>query len=196
MAVRGTTSVRFQQVHCVLDDQYRLLWIGGDWDEFALANGGSQARANDVLSTSLFAHVLDRPTRLALTALIEAVRETRQPLRVDYRCDSPTVLRRFQLTIQPMKENRVLLVHDLRDARSFERPLTGWTFDPDAPDVKCSFCCALQNDGGWIAPEDLDRPHPDTVRYTLCPACNQGIANEIERLKSGAAAPEPREQEG
>lgn len=179
--------MRFQQVHCVLDDQYRLLWIGGDWDEFALANGGSRARANDVLSTSLFAHVLDRPTRVALTALIEAVRETRQPLKVDYRCDSPTVLRRFQLTIQPMKENRVLLVHDLRDARSFERPLAAWSFDPEAEQEKCSFCCAVHHQGGWVAPEDLDGPHPEKVRYTLCPHCDDGIAQEIARLRTPAA---------
>jgi len=176
--------VRFHQVHCVLDDQYRLLWVGGDWDEFARSNGGANAQANDVLSTSLFAYVLDAPTRLALTTLIEAVRETHQPLRVDYRCDSPTVLRRFQLTIQPMKENRVLLVHDLRDARSFERPLTAWTFDPAAAEVKCSFCCALHSGGDWIAPENLDTPHPAAVRYTLCPPCEQGIAQEIARLRT------------
>lgn len=178
--------MRFHQVHCVLDDQYRLLWIGGDWDDFALANGGDKARANDVLSTSLFAYVLDGPTRLALTSLIEAVRETHQPLRVDYRCDSPTVLRRFQLTIQPMKDNRVLLVHDLRDARSFERPLDAWAFDPAAADEKCSFCCALHRHGDWVAPEDLDGPHPAKVRYTLCPSCDEGIAQEIARLRTSA----------
>ena len=171
----------------MLDDQYRLLWIGGDWDDFALANGGNLAQANEVLSTSLFAHVLDAPTRWALTTLIEAVRETRQPIRVDYRCDSPTVLRRFQLTIQPMKENRILLVHDLRDARSFERPLAAWAFDPEATAVKCSFCGAVHEGDGWTAPERLAAAHPATVRYRLCPDCERGIDAAIARLRADAA---------
>ena len=189
MAARGASSVRFHQVHCVLDDQYRLLWVGGDWDDFALANGGRSAKANEVLSTSLFAHILDASTRRAMTVVIEAVREARLPLKVDYRCDSPTVLRRFQLTIQPMKENRVLLVHDLRDARSFERPLTAWTYDPDATEVKCSFCCAVQHGSDWIAPEDLETPHPAVVRYRLCPACEAGIDEAVVRLRDAAATP-------
>lgn len=179
--------MRFQQVHCVLDEEYRLLWIGGDWDDFALANGGTRALANDVLSTSILDHVADLATRRALTSLIEAVRRAQHPLRVDYRCDSPTVLRRFQLTVQPMKEQRVLLVHDLRDARSFDRPLVPWRHDPRAPDMKCSFCCALRDATGWTAPEDLVAPHPEAVCYCLCPACEAAIEREIARLGAAPA---------
>ena len=113
----GSVLVKFQQVYYVLDPELRLIWVGGEWDEFALSNSGSNAIANAVLSTSLLGHISDEPTRRATVQMIEAVQEVQAPLRIDYRCDSPSMLRRFLMTIQPMRDNRVLIVHDLRDAR-------------------------------------------------------------------------------
>ena len=61
--------MKFQQVYFVVDEEFRLLWIGGEWDEAALANGGSDARSNEVLSTSLLSHITDEPTRRATQAM-------------------------------------------------------------------------------------------------------------------------------
>ncbi len=178
------SDLRFHQVYFVLDTEYRLLWIGGDWDEFALRNGGTAARSNEVLSTSLLKQIADEPTKRAVVRLIEAVRAMQQPLRIDYRCDSPTIRRRFQLTIQPMKDARVLLVHDLRDAYSFDRPIAPWQFDPAAPDCKCSFCCAVSlSDGPWTPAEALADQHPRAVRYTMCPDCEASVAEAVQSLR-------------
>ena len=45
--------MKFLQVYAVVDTEYRLLWVGGEWDEFALQNAAQHALANNVLSTSL-----------------------------------------------------------------------------------------------------------------------------------------------
>lgn len=178
-----TNLLKFQQVYYVLDPDSRILWIGGEWDEFALSNGGSSAQSNKVLATPLANHVAGGETRAALARMIDAVRAVQGPLRIDYRCDSPTLLRRFQLTIQPMKDNRVLMVHDLRDARSFDQALPHWHADDAAEARKCSFCGAVHQLGrGWNFAEDLGAEHPTAVDYVICPACAAQIDEVVSSL--------------
>jgi len=180
--------LKFQQVYYVLDPDGRILWIGGEWDEFALSNGGSSARSERVLATPLESHVAGAPTRQALARMIGAVREMGEPLKIDYRCDSPNMLRRFQLTIQPMKDNRVLMVHDLRDARTFEESLPHWRAEDAAPARKCSFCGAVHlPDLGWNFAEDLGARHPEAVDYIVCPGCAAQIDEVVGSLKAQRA---------
>jgi hypothetical protein len=177
--------VKFHQVYYVLDSELRVLWIGGEWDEFAIANGGDAARANEVLSTSLRDHIADPDTTEAMIRLVEAVQEATAPLRIDYRCDSYTLLRRFQMTIQPMKDGRVLVVHDLRDARTFDTPHAPWRHTPGASAGKCSFCCSVQtNDKVWRAAEVLGEDHPTEVAYTICPACAGHVDEAISAVRA------------
>lgn len=178
--------MKFQQVYYVVDDSLRLLWIGGEWDEFALANAGSNARSNEVLSTSLLAHITDEATRDATAALAQAVKETAQALRIDYRCDSPSLKRRYLMTIQPMKDHRVLFVHDLRDVQSFPVSFAPWKHKAGAEALKCSFCCSVSlPDLDWTPPEVLTEPHPDVVDFTLCPACEARITEAVAALRDG-----------
>lgn len=187
-----TNLLKFQQVYYVLDPESRILWIGGDWDEFALANGGSGARSNAVLATPLAHHVAGVETRAALARMIDAVRAVQGPLRIDYRCDSPTLLRRFQMTIQPMKDGRVLMVHDLRDARSFEEALPHWHADEAAEARKCSFCGAVHQPGqGWNFAEDLGADHPAAVDYVICPGCRAQIDEVVTSLHQRRAPSTP-----
>ena len=180
--------MRFQQLYYVLDTQYRILWVGGDWDEVALANAGDAARSNEVLSTLLMSHITDQPTADAVMRMVDAVRQTQSVLRIDYRGDSPTMLRRYQLTIQPMRDDRVLLVHDLRDAQTFPQPLLPWRFSTESRHQKCSFCCSVKaTDGVWTPPEDLEEPHPEVVTYTICGGCGARVEEAIASLSDDRA---------
>ena len=176
--------MKFQQVYYVLDTEFRLLWVGGEWDEFALANSGPKARSGEVLSSSLLSHIADETTQDVMIRLVRAVTSAHEPLRIDYRCDSYTMLRRFQMTIQPMKESRVLVVHDLRHARTFERPHLPWQHDASALDNKCSFCNSVRLNGGivWTAPEDLEAEHPAKVAYSICESCDARVTEAISAL--------------
>ena len=178
--------MKFQQVYFVVDDSLRLLWIGGEWDEFALANGGSNARSKEVLCTSLLAHIPHGLTRGATAAMAKAVKDTHEALRIDYRCDSPTLMRRYLMTIQPMKDDRVLFVHDLRDVQTFANAVVHWRFRAGAEDLKCSFCCSVRmTDSDWTPPEELADAHPEWVEFTLCPHCQSRITEAIDALRQG-----------
>lgn len=178
--------MKFQQVYYVLDPQRRILWVGGEWDEFPLANGGAPVQANDVLSTLLDGHIADADTLAVMIRLISTVQSTGAALRLDYRCDSSTMLRLFQLTIQPMKESRVLLVHDLHDARTFARPMPRWRQLAEAYHGRCSICCDIRlPHGSWHAAEDLDHDCPDAVAHTVCPRCLTAVDRAIAAAEAG-----------
>ena len=189
--------MKFQQVYAVVDARYRLLWVGGEWDEFALQNAAQNALANTVLSTSLMSHIAGEETRLVIQRLIDVVLEEKKPLRMDYRCDSPSMARRFQLTIQPMKDDRALMVHDLRDAWHFSPPLQPWRFDSEAEDTKCSFCGAVRFAGqeGWKTCDEIGENHPVNVNYEICASCygvvGEAIAEVARRSPAEVEAPAP-----
>lgn len=181
--------MKFQQVYAVVDSEYRLLWVGGEWDEFALQNAAQQALANHVLSTSLLAHIAGEETRQLVARLIETVLRTKRPLRMEYRCDSPSMARSYLLTIQPMKDERALMVHDLRDAWHFSPPLNLWRYVAEARNCKCSFCGDIRFDGAaaWTSCDDIGERHPTEVVYEVCDGCRASVAEAIEKVLQGHA---------
>ncbi len=181
--------MKFQQVYAVVDSEFRLLWVGGEWDEFALQNAAKHALANHVLSTSLMAHIAGDDTRRITARLIETVLKTRRPLRIQYRCDSPSMARSYQLTIQPMKDERALMVHDLKDAWHFSPPLNIWHYDPNAKDCKCSFCGDIRFGGAqdWTSCDDIGERHPTHVVYEVCAKCHTAVAEAVESVLAGEA---------
>jgi len=179
----GSDRLKFLQTYSVVDRELRILWVGGDWDEFALENQGPAAVANQVLSTRLLDHIVGDDTRSAWIALLDAVFDTQKELKLDYRCDSPRKLRRVQLTIRPMKDDRILMVNDLRDVQTFVKPFGNWHYRHDATSAKCSFCNSVRHDGGqWITPEVLEN-HPVAVRYVVCEACQAHIEEAINAVR-------------
>jgi hypothetical protein len=183
--------VKFLQVYAVVDSEYRVLWVGGEWDEFALNGGANSATSNAVLSTSVMAHIAGSETRGETARMIDAVLEHKRTLRLEYRCDSPSMARKFLMTIQPMKDDRALMVHDLKDAWHFSPPLNRWHYDPAAVDVKCSFCgnVRFENDADWTACDDIGERHPTHVTYEVCQNCVAAIEKAVEdvRLDTGAS---------
>ncbi|HLQ20598.1 MAG TPA: hypothetical protein VK146_16625 [Tabrizicola sp.] len=179
--------MKFQQVYAVVDSEYRLLWVGGEWDEFALQNAAQHALANNVLSTSLMSHIAGDGTRTLVARMIQTVLQTKRPLRLDYRCDSPSMARAYLLTIQPMKDERALMVHDLKDAWHFSPPLNIWHYDPEARDCKCSFCGDVRFASAteWTSCDEIGERHPTRVIYDICDRCHLGVAEAIEKVRKG-----------
>lgn len=174
--------MKFTQTYCVVDHDLRILWVGGDWDEFAQQNGGPEAMARAVLSTSLTDHISDAETAHAMREIVHAVISHNRPLRLDYRCDAPYELRRFRMTVQPLRENRALIVHDLKDAVRLREPIIEWHHDPRARSVKCTVCCAVGDGADWVDLAAQDAPHPAEVSYALCPGCLERVAVAIAEV--------------
>lgn len=141
--------------------------------------------ANSVLSTPLTAHITDVRTADAVAEMVRAVLDLQRPLKFEYRCDSPNEIRRFRMTIQPMKDNRALIVHDLRDAEMIPVPLVPWRFDPMAEALKCSMCCSVSMGSDWVDPLQIGPAHPRDVAFTLCPSCGGRVESAIAATQSG-----------
>ncbi|MFN4202434.1 MAG: hypothetical protein ACK4GM_05215 [Tabrizicola sp.] len=185
--------MKFLQVYAVVDSEYRVLWVGGEWDEFALNGGANSATSNAVLSTSILAHIAGAETRAETAKMIDAVLQHKRTLRLEYRCDSPSMARKFLMTIQPMKDDRALMVHDLKDAWHYSPPLNRWHYDPSAKDVKCSFCgnVRLQGEADWTSCDDIGERHPTHVTYDVCQACMEAIDRAVEEVRSGVHTDAP-----
>jgi hypothetical protein len=185
--------VKFQQVYTVVDSEYRVLWVGGEWDEVALNGGASSATSNAVLSTSVMSHIAGSETRAGTARMIDAVLQHKRTLRLEYRCDSPSMARKFLMTIQPMKDDRALIVHDLKDAWHFSPPLNRWHYDSAAQDVKCSFCgdVKLTGETDWTSCDEIGERHPTHVTYEICVRCAPTIDAAVEEVQHGSdiAAP-------
>lgn len=163
--------------------------MGGDWDDFALQNEGGLARAARVLETNLFDHVAGDDTRQALTGILTDVLSVGRTFRMEYRCDAPGIMRDLRMTVTPLRDQRLLLTHDLLDARSL--PPTGPVprYVAGAAACKCSFCNAVREGAKWIDPFDSLTPHPAEVDYAVCPTCRSSIEDERTRIrKAGRVA--------
>jgi hypothetical protein len=189
--------VKFQQVYAVVDGEYRVLWVGGEWDEFALSGGANGAISNKVLSTSVMSQIAGEETRAATARMIDTVLEHKRTLRVEYRCDSPSMARQFLMTIQPMKDGRALMVHDLRDAWHFSPPLNRWHYDSTAKDAKCSFCGSVrfQHETDWTRCDDIGDRHPTQVTYEICQPCRVAIDHAVETAIHGTEVAAPIEED-
>ncbi|MFN4192376.1 MAG: hypothetical protein ACK4FR_05490 [Tabrizicola sp.] len=185
--------MKFLQVYAVVDSEYRVLWVGGEWDEFALNGGANSATSNAVLPTSILAHIAGAETRAETAKMIDAVLQHKRTLRLEYRCDSPSMARKFLMTIQPMKDDRALMVHDLKDAWHYSPPLNRWHYDPSAKDVKCSFCgnVRLQGEADWTSCDDIGERHPTHVTYDVCQGCMEAIDRAVEEVRSGVHTDAP-----
>lgn len=177
--------MKFLQTFCVVDSSLRILWVGGDWDDFARIAGAEAATANRILSTKLTRHITDIETADKVAEMVETVMRAKRPLRMEYRCDSPEEVRRFRLTIQPLKDDRAVMVHDLHDALRLDTPMVAWRFDPSVAEVKCSMCSRIHLPIGWKDPSDLSFPHPAQVRYRMCPQCTARADSAIRAVVTG-----------
>lgn len=178
--------MKFLQSFCVVDSSLRILWVGGDWDEFARRNGGEAALANNILSTRLTAHIVDLMTADKVLEMVQVVIETQRTLRLEYRCDAPHEVRRFLLTIKPMKDGRAIMVHELRDAVQLDPPMQQWHYDPTARTQKCSTCGMVHRAEGWVDPAVSQIEHPPYVGYTTCPTCIARIDAALKAIANGA----------
>lgn len=183
--------MKFSQTYSVVDQNLRILWVGGEWDDFALDNRGPSAVSNQVLSTRIDDHIAGQETKEAVVSLITTVLDSQNTLTIDYRCDSPFQLRRFQMTVKPMKQDRVLVVHDLRESQNFAHPHPHWHYRHDAPASKCSFCNSVRHaEGDWTPPEQLET-HPVAVNYLVCENCTANIRAAIDAARANRKLGKP-----
>jgi hypothetical protein len=91
-----------------LDNSDRIVGVNADWIAFAIANGAPDLPGR-VLGRAVWQFISNRTVRELYRTLFRRVRETRAPMTVTFRCDSPDVRRIMSLTVESDAESADVL---------------------------------------------------------------------------------------
>ena len=169
-----------------IDDRGRLIAVSEGWDEFAMANGSPELRANRVLGRPFWGFFDDSDGLVTEhRSILERCRAREQSGTFLLRCDAPHERRMLRMTIDPLTDGRF---------RFTSRTLAVQSLDPDHYDrlarltqaqriARCSHCNRFRVRDDWFEPElailqEYDRPevarHSGMI-HTLCPSCRQTL---------------------
>jgi len=157
-----------------LDRRDRIIEVSPGWDDFALDNDGEGACADHVVGTRLVDAIAGDPVRMYMTAILMRVRTSGQAEAIPYRCDSETTKRRYIMTLEPLAEGRVRVIHQLDSEESTDliirvRPARVGERAP----LRCSICCRIREGGIWIDPFAQGRNRNLRIIHSICEDCKQ-----------------------
>jgi len=179
-----------------IDGSDVITGVGGDWDEFASANGAASLCGERVVGLPLFEFITGEETRHIYRLLLHKARSTTAPLRVPFRCDSPEVRRHMRLEIAPAGADAIEFRSEFLGAES--RPRVG-LLDPNekrsrASLVSCSFCMRLRvSPSEWIEAEEVVA-RMDLLSGVAVPQLIHGVCAECSaslRARLGAKGDAP-----
>lgn len=172
-------------IEYVLDRDGTIRNIFGEWDAFAIANGGD-CLADRVIGTSLWASVEGFETQSYLNALFFAVLLQDQVVTLDYRCDSPTEARSFRMDIAPRAGGLVSVRHQPQPVAV---PQQAACLYPNRgfPSACCSMCLSVLLGTAWT-PLFGQVPGQDfPVTWRVCPQCRGNASAEVQAIRGSRA---------
>lgn len=100
------------RTYYIIDKQNTVVETGGDWDRFAMQNGGETAIGENVLGQSLWDFVTGDSLRRYLNALFFSSRLRGDGLCLPMRCDSHLERRDLRMTIRVLSDNGLQISHE------------------------------------------------------------------------------------
>jgi hypothetical protein len=152
--------------------------VGGGWDRFALDNGATGALSENVLGQSLFASIEGEEVRALLRALIERVRTSGRPAKKMYRCNSPSELRLYTMTLTPLAGGALQVMHEPAEITLLNRVVPfEYHLRPTSASVpRCSFCNRFLQGSQWMDAAELPLLRvPLMVVNDVCDVCRQDL---------------------
>lgn len=167
-----------------LDKDYRIVSVGGIWDEFALDNGGETVCGCDVRGRAVWDFITGDVTRMWLRTLFEFARLNDETLERPYRCDSAHLKRFMRMTVVPDIDGLLRIDHELLATEERSVPIhiqyaakqiTGGF------KVRCSLCGRLKVGASWQEPtaEHDQPPTKIAVVYSVCDDCGRALPGSI-----------------
>jgi hypothetical protein len=165
-----------------LDNQDRIVEVGGDWDRVARENDGSEVLADRIIGTKLYAHVADQPSRMFVWTMLDSVRKLFRPSVKTYRCDCPDFKRHMEMTISPESAGGLLVQHRLiglenQPVRMRFSALTAGQAKGRQLVLRCTMCVKLKVGGIWLEPDATlmaglgQDDGVKQVAYSICDDC-------------------------
>jgi hypothetical protein len=168
-----------------VDADNRITAVSDSWLNFAIANGETGLKRENVIGTRLADWIIHDETRHLYLCLLEKVRAEQQALTVSYCCDAPALRRFMRLWISPGDAKAINFVSEL--IREEERPVPA-LLDAARPKESdklqmCSWCkkiCVGENQ--WQEVEDavdalglFEAPSVPDISHTICPDCHDAV---------------------
>ncbi len=171
-----------------LDEADVIVYVNHWWLAFAQENNATELDESSVVGHVLWEFIVDEPTRTLYKEIHKHVRSSGHPITVPFRCDSPTLQRYMQLTINNDGEGQLLCESRLIRAVP-QRHIALLDSAQERSDsflTMCS-CCkrSLIEPSGWLEIENIalklrlyEKQAVPGVRYTVCPSCANRFQHE------------------
>lgn len=146
--------------------------IAGSWDDFALQNGGRDARASKLIGNSIWQYIKGDETQAYMNAIFFSVRRSHQPFIASYCCDSKTESREYEMSVT-LIHGEILVSHRLIHSRSFFPSDKYFAANDILVEKRCSMCCRFEIDNSWIHLIATSTTDAITNNYGICPDCRE-----------------------
>lgn len=177
-----------QELYYRLDPKDLIIEVGGPWDDFAKRNNGFRILAGQIEGQNLFSHITGDSTQMLMDVLLAKVRRHQNPVTHPYRCDSPTLKRFMEMTIEPDTYGFLNLRHRLLKSE----PIASWAVvDAVVPGrtgqsivIRCSMCNSVRMGKEWVELETATQQGLTIeqgvmrVAYGVCSNCRSTYTSE------------------
>jgi len=167
-----------ERVDFWLDAQDQIVAVGSDWDRFAKENGAPELSGSAVIGKPLLEFVSGKVTRTFVQALLQLARDRKQPIELDYRCDSPLKRRYSRMRVVCDAAGGLVFSHETLRTEARARPVRVAAASQRGrhTSIRCSMCNQVKPANAWLEPEHyLQTGAPETpqlwVIYGICDAC-------------------------
>lgn len=100
-----------------VDGTDQITFVNSEWLEFARENSAPELTEPLVLGSSIWKFITGAETRLLYESLFSHLRAKNNEVAVPFHCDSPTVIRKMELTLRSMPHGGIEFEGRLLEAR-------------------------------------------------------------------------------
>lgn len=161
-----------------IDDNLRIINVGGEWDEFAINNEGDDIVFSKIEGKSLLNYIKGDPTKMWIQTIIQLVKLKEEPIERPYRCDSPEIKRYMSMNISAESKYVLKFEHKILKVEPKTQTTLIKHFDNKSITniyKRCSICGKILFSGKWKEP-DADQSiniSKFKVIYTVCGDCSR-----------------------
>ena len=146
--------------------------VAGPWDRVAIENACDIVKSDYILGTSLISHIIDDTTRMWCEAFFMNVFVTQSDRKVQYRCDTPTERRVYEMHAQALDSSQAIVSHNLVMSETSTANITFQYADKTRASIKrCSLCNRINLEGKWTDALSGTDTKDYRVYYGICPDC-------------------------
>lgn len=166
-----------ESVEFEIDGNNVITATGALWSAFALTNDAPQLAGEAVIGKSLLQFISGESSRNLMRNLLEAARQSRKPVELDYRCDSPELRRQMRMRLEPLDHGFLRCSNLLLKTEARAAPIHFVCAKQRARDtlIRCSICNRIKNRERWMEADHLKAArHALTLKvtYGVCPDCS------------------------